>query len=156
MSLIATLLVTAIIGLPIAWLIAEFRGSRSLRILLGILSLGVVSVCLWGLSGLLIRFNYNAYYGGATGALIGTSVHEIEDGHQDRVLKIWRALGQQYRPTYEWFDLRKGVVWKTETMHKLIRASSEQRKVTQRENPTSQGQSSRGQTDQPSQREPSH
>lgn len=53
------------------------------------------------MSTLLTTFSYNAWYGYATGDLIRTPLHEIEDGHLDRVLKIWRGLDQQYKPTYE-------------------------------------------------------
>jgi len=101
MSPLALLLIAIIIALPIAWLVSEFRGNLALRITLGILAIGVMAACIWGLSGLLIRFNYNAWYGGATGDLISTSLKQIEDGHLDRVLKIWRGLDRQYHPTYE-------------------------------------------------------
>jgi hypothetical protein len=101
MSALGLLLIAIIIALPIAWLVSEFRGSRALRIGLGILAIGVMTTCIWALSSLLTRFNYNAWYGGATGHLISTSLQQIEDGHLDRVLKVWRGLDQQYRPTYE-------------------------------------------------------
>ena len=101
MSPLGFLLIGIIIALPIAWLASEFRGSRALRISLGILAIGVVATCIWALSSVLTRFNYNAWYGGATGDLISTSLQQIEDGHLDRVLKVWRGLDQQYRPTYE-------------------------------------------------------
>src|ERR1041384_1767034 len=101
MSPLGFLLLAVIIALPVAWLLTEFRGSRKLRISLGLLALGVVAFCVWGLSSILTQFNYNAWYGGATGDLIRTSLHQIEDGHFDRVLKVWRGLDQQYEPTYE-------------------------------------------------------
>lgn len=101
MSPLCLLLVAIIVALPIAWLASEFRGSRTLRITLGILSMGVMATCIWALSTLLIRFNYNAWYGGATGDLIRTSLLQIEDGQLDRVLTVWRGLDQQYQPTYE-------------------------------------------------------
>lgn len=101
MSPLGFIFVAIIIALPIAWLVSEFRGSRALRISLGIMAIGVMATCIWGLSSVLTRFNYNAWYGGATGDLISTSLQQIEDGHLDRVLKVWRGLDQQYRPTYE-------------------------------------------------------
>ncbi len=67
----------------------------------GFWQLDVMATCIWALSSVLTRFNYNAWYGGATGDLISTSLQQIEDGHLDRVLKVWRGLDQQYRPTYE-------------------------------------------------------
>lgn len=101
MSPLGFLLIAIIVGLPIAWLVSEFRGSRPLRISLGILAIGLMATCIWALSSVLTRLNYNAWYGGATGDLISTSLQQIEDGHLDRVLKVWRGLDQQYRPTYE-------------------------------------------------------
>lgn len=101
MSPVGFLLLAIIIALPIAWLVSEFRGSRRLRIGLGILAIGVMATCVWALCSVLTRFNYNAWYGSATGDLISTSLRQIEDGHLDHVLKIWRGLDQQYRPTYE-------------------------------------------------------
>jgi hypothetical protein len=101
MSPLGLLLIAIIIALPIAWLASEFRGSRTLRITVGILAIGVTATSIWALSSVLTRFNYNAWYGGATGNLISTSLKQIEDGHLDRVLKVWRGLDQQYHPTYE-------------------------------------------------------
>lgn len=101
MSPLGFLLIAIIIALPIAWLASEFRGSRALRICLGTMAIGVLATCTWALSSVLNHFNYNEYYGGATGELISTSLQQIEDGHLDRVLTIWRGLDQQYRPTYE-------------------------------------------------------
>jgi hypothetical protein len=101
MSTLGFLLIAIIICLPIAWLLSEFHDNRTLRITLGILALGVMSTCIWALSSMLIQFNYNAWYGGATGKLLSTSLKQIEDGHFDRVLKIWRGLNQQFHPTYE-------------------------------------------------------
>jgi hypothetical protein len=101
MSPLGSLLIAIIVALPIAWLVSEFRGGRPLRICLGILAIGLMATCIWALSSVLTRFNYNAWYGGATGDLISTSLQQIEDGHLDRLLKVWRGLDQQYRPTYE-------------------------------------------------------
>ncbi len=256
MSPLGFLLIAIIIVLPIAWLVSEFRGNRTLRITLRVLAIGVMETCIWALSSVLTRFNYNAWYGGATGDLIRTSLLPIEDGHLDRVLKVWRGLDQQYQPTYEnragyrelmeeatrrmrgdvtiepgsawdasvfrsrtwvghwedgsgywivindigqpfdilrsgdpptkmhsfsvspdftvlkfkegdqwshtvtlknkyeatheWFDLKKGTVWMTRTMHKLIRASDEQKRMTQQDGPANRSQSSRSETNQTS------
>lgn len=95
------LIAAIIILLPIAWLLAEFHGSLPSRITLGALSILVLAICAWVLSDVLNGFQYNAWYGGATGELIDTSVEEIEDGNADRVLKVWRSLDRQYQPTYE-------------------------------------------------------
>ena len=101
MSPIGFFLLAVIVALPIAWLISEFRGGRAFRILLGVLALGIGMFCTWAASSVLTKFNYNAWYGGATDDLISTSLQQIEDGHLDRVLKVWRGLDQQYQPTYE-------------------------------------------------------
>lgn len=101
MSPLGFFLIAIAVALPIAWLAAEFRGSRTLRITLGILSVGTITTCAWVLTSAVTRFNYNAWYGGATGDLISTSLQQIEDGHLDRVLKVWRGLDQQYQPHYE-------------------------------------------------------
>lgn len=101
MSPLGLFLIVIIIALPVAWMVSEFRCNRSLRITSGVLALGGVTVSVWALSTVTTRFNYNAWYGHATGELIGTSIHEIENGHFDHVLKVWRGLHRQYHPTYE-------------------------------------------------------
>jgi hypothetical protein len=101
MSPLGFLLIAIVVALPIAWLASEFRGSRALRISLGILAIALMTLCAWTLNTVHTRFTYNAWYGTATGDLISTSLQQIEDGHLDRVLKVWRGLDQQYRPTYE-------------------------------------------------------
>jgi hypothetical protein len=101
MTPLGFLLIAIIVALPLAWLASEFRGGRTLRIILGILAIGVMATCIWALSTVVTRFNYNAWYGGATADLISTSLQQIEDGHLERVLKVWRGLDQQYHPTYE-------------------------------------------------------
>ncbi len=114
MDALGILLIVLIVGLPVAWLIAEFKADRAIRISLGVLAFGVAILCTSGLSKLLTQFNYNARFGGATKELIATSVAEIEDGHLERVLKVWRGLNSQYRPTYEnragYFELVTGAV----------------------------------------------
>jgi len=95
------LLILLIIGLPAAWLVAEFKASRSVRVGIGVLAFGAVIVFAYGLGSVLTKFNHNAWFGGATKELIETSIAQIEDGYLDRVLKAWRALDAQYQPTYE-------------------------------------------------------
>jgi hypothetical protein len=101
MSPLGFLLLTIIVALPIAWLVAEFRGSRRLRIILGILAIALTTFCVSALYNMLTRFNYNAWYGCATKDLIDASLVQIEDGNLDRVLQVWRGLNAQYQPTYE-------------------------------------------------------
>jgi hypothetical protein len=47
------------------------------------------------------RWNYNAWYGGASKGLVETTVTQIEDGNIDRVMSVLRRLNLDYRPTYE-------------------------------------------------------
>ena len=101
MSALAFFLLALIVALPIAWLASEFSDRRVLRIVLGILALCALTFCTWTLNSLLTRFQYNHLYGYATKNLIETSLHQIEEGHLDRVLEAWRGLDRQYHPTYE-------------------------------------------------------
>ncbi len=53
------------------------------------------------LVGYLSRFNYNAWYGGASKDLIDTTITQLEDGKIDRVMSVLRRLNLDYQPTYE-------------------------------------------------------
>ena len=53
------------------------------------------------LVGHLARWNYNAWYGGASKDLVETTVTHIEDGKIDRVMSLLRRLNLDYQPTYE-------------------------------------------------------
>jgi hypothetical protein len=101
MSILGFLILALTIAVPVAWLLSEIHGNRPLRITLGILAIAVTTVLVSVLSTALSKFNYNAWYGGATKELLETSLNQIEDGHQERVLKVWRGLNAQYQPTYE-------------------------------------------------------
>ena len=59
------------------------------------------------------------------------------------------TLKNKYEATHEWLDAGKGTVWKTDTMHKLIRTSDEQKKMTQN-GPANGSQPIRSETNQPS------
>lgn len=101
MPLAFYLFLALIIGLPVAWLISEFRGNKSARITLGVLSILLVSFSSCSITKIFGMMEYNATYGAATGELIRTSVQQMEDGNSERVLKVWRGLDRQYHPTYE-------------------------------------------------------
>ena len=101
MSPIGFILIAIIIAMPVAWLASEFQEKRWLRIATGILAIAVISTCISGVCSLGMRFDYNSWYGSATHDLIRTSLLQIEDGHLERVLKVWRGLDEQYHPTYE-------------------------------------------------------
>lgn len=246
MSPLVSLFLAVMVASPVAWLMSEFRGSRFLRVSLGLLALAALTSGVWVVNSVLTTFNYNAWYGSATGDLIRTSLRQMEDGRSDRVLTVWRGLDRQYQPgyesraryrelveeatrsmrseqpiehgsawdvplftsetwvghwesndgywlvvndldrpfailrsgdpptkmqsvsvsqdftvlkfaegarwshtltlrnkyeaTHEWFDVTENKVWKTDTMHKLIRASDQQKQTTQRIPPTSVSQ----------------
>jgi hypothetical protein len=96
------LILLSLAALAIGWFVSELRGSNpGLRIALGILSIAATTFCVSAVNDMLTRFNYNSSYGTATKDLIETSIAQIEDGHLDRVLKVWRATSSQYQPTYE-------------------------------------------------------
>ncbi len=101
MNGVGILLILLIVGLLVAWLVAEFKASRVVRVSVGVLAFGTVIVLTYGLASVLTRFNHNAWFGEATKGLIETSVAQIENGHNDRVLKAWRELNSQYEPSYE-------------------------------------------------------
>ncbi len=101
MNLFGCALVLVVVGLPVAWLMSEFRCGRAVRVSLGIAALTVVTMIVSALWSALSHFQYNSDFGFATKDLIEASIEQIEDGHLDRVLKGWRGLNAQYRPTYE-------------------------------------------------------
>jgi hypothetical protein len=99
------LLLILVIGLPIVWLLAEFRAGRSVRITLGVLailfSVGCSVVVTTRVVGVISRFaydEYNHWYGNVTSDLISTTVEQVEDGQLDRVMKVLRAMKAQYHP----------------------------------------------------------
>jgi hypothetical protein len=85
---------------PIAWFASEYQDRRWLRLVLGsaaiLLGFGVAFVV-----GSLERFNSNAWFGSATKELIDVTVHELEAGDKERVLRSLKHLQKQYVPTYE-------------------------------------------------------
>jgi len=95
------LMMLLLVALPIGWLVSEFSNNRLLRITLGILAIAMTTFCACAVNSMLTCFNYNAWYGSATRDLIQTSIAQIEDGHTERVLKVWRGMDSQYQPTYE-------------------------------------------------------
>ncbi len=97
--LVSVLLVLVL--LSAVWFVAEFRGGRAVRVGLGIVVMVAVGFLTWSSTSLVNRLSYNAWYGGATGGLIRTSLEQVEDRQLERVLMIWRGLERQYRPTYE-------------------------------------------------------
>jgi hypothetical protein len=66
------------------------------------------------------------------------------------------TLKNKYEATHEWFDIEKGTVWKTDTMHKLTRASDEQKRMTQQGGPANGSQPIRSETNRTSSAAGSH
>ena len=99
-SPIVIIVFIAVIGLPIGWLVSEFRGSRGLRLTLGCLAL-LMSFGVAFIVGSLDRFNSNAWFTSASKQLIDASISELEAGHTDHVLDALRQLQTEFHPTYE-------------------------------------------------------
>jgi hypothetical protein len=101
MSPLGLLFVGVVLAVPIGWLISEFRAKEPLRIALGVSAIAATTFFVSSLVCFFTHMNYNQEFGYATKDLIETSLNQIDVGHLDRVLKVWRGLNQQYDPTYE-------------------------------------------------------
>ena len=85
-------------------------------------------------------------------------VHDVWISPDFRILKFkegdqWQhtlTLKNKYEAEYEWFDLRKGTVWGTRPMYRLIRASEEQKAMTQQGGATNRSGLVRAETNGPS------
>jgi hypothetical protein len=93
------LIITALIALPAAWLWAEFRNRRRLRILFGLAAL----ILPYAYIALLIGF----YDWGKTEErrlddsvqrLLEESIHELKSGEKDGLLKLWQQVSKDYYP----------------------------------------------------------
>jgi hypothetical protein len=87
--------------LPIAWLIAEFKFNRAARICLGLTSFVWIGMCVAGLVGVTTKFQFDIWYGENTKSLIDESIHQLEAGNTNQVLKTFKQLQEQFKPTYE-------------------------------------------------------
>jgi hypothetical protein len=101
MNALGYLLLFLLFALPIAWLVAEFKFSRTTRILLGITSFIWIGFCVAGLIGVTTTFHYNIWYGENTKNLVDESVRQLEAGNTNQVLKAFKQLQDSYQPTYE-------------------------------------------------------
>ena len=101
MNALGYLFVFLLFVLPIAWLIAEFKFSRTARILLGLASFIWIGLCVAGLVGVTTKFQFDIWYGENTKSLIDESVHQLEAGNTNQVLKTFKQLQEQFQPTYE-------------------------------------------------------
>lgn len=86
--------------LLIAWVIAEYRGSRAARRILGaVMALSLICSVLY--QGLAERFAANDYFTSAAKDLLRASVEQLRQGRQDAVLREWAAATSKFGSTYE-------------------------------------------------------
>jgi hypothetical protein len=91
-------------------------------------------------------------------AWVVSEAHDVWVSPDFRILKFkegdqWQhtlTLKNKHEAEYEWFDLRKGTVWETRPMHRLIRASEDQKAMTQQGGATNRSQQIRPETNRPS------
>lgn len=93
------IILALVIICPIGWFISEFRATRQIRLLLGVLSIAI-ALCVSFVLGYLKRYEYNASFGQATHSLIEISIKGIEQGKTEAILNKWKLLSAEYRPTY--------------------------------------------------------
>ena len=100
MTIQVVALIFITIGLPIGWLIAEFRTNSLARRIIGactiIWSFGVAA-----LYGMLENLNANAYFTAASKQLLSESVHHLQVGHEKAVIREWLLANEQFGITYE-------------------------------------------------------
>ena len=93
-------LLVLVVGVPIAWFVAQFEGRRSLRLSPGsfaiLLSFGVAALVGWT-----ERFNSNAWFGVASKSLVDATIAELRAGNREGVLRSLKTLQAKYFPTYE-------------------------------------------------------
>jgi hypothetical protein len=100
MNFAGVAVLSIVLLLPVAWLVAEIYGSRWQRVSLGILAILSSFAVAW-LVGSLQMFSANAWFGNATKELVNTTVSELERGRTDQVLASLKELQNHYRPTYD-------------------------------------------------------
>jgi hypothetical protein len=101
MNAIGYLFLFLLVASPIAWLVAEFKWSVSVRVTFGFLSLFLVALCMAGLVGVTTKFHFDIWYGENTKSLIDESVRQLEVGNTNQVLKVFKKLQNNFQPTYE-------------------------------------------------------
>lgn len=101
MNLLGFIILLAGPALGIAWIILEFKGSRTLRITCGILALIMLTVVTWFATYVVNQLKYNAWYGFATKGLVDETIRGIEAGKSEMVLRELKVFQSEYHPTYE-------------------------------------------------------
>ena len=100
MNALGYFVLVLVIACPIAWLVSEFKGSRNVRVGLGILSLLLSFAVAW-LVGSLNRLSYNAWYGSASKELVDAVLLEVEAGRTTNAVVALKKLQGEFGPTYE-------------------------------------------------------
>ena len=93
-------LLVVTIGLPIAWLVAEFKVRSSVRRTIGVVTI-LWSFGVAALAGSLQNFNANVYFIQASKDLLTTSVEQLKAGKTENVIREWSAANNQFEVTYE-------------------------------------------------------
>ena len=91
-------------------------------------------------------------------AWLVSKAHDVSISPDFRILKFkegdqWRhtlTLKNKYEADHEWVDLPKGTIRGTRPMHRLIRASEEQKALTQQGGPTNRSELIPAETNRPS------
>jgi len=85
---------------PIAWLVAEFRGPRWLRI-----ATGFATIMVFGLASLAHAytsdFSANAYYNMTTHLWVQRTIEALEAGSHEPLLEAFRQFDADFHPYYE-------------------------------------------------------
>lgn len=100
LNLFGGLIAVLAIGLPVAWVVSEFRGRLWIRLILGTISI-LLSFGIAVLVGSLERLQSNTWFGTVSEGLIDATIDELEAGNQDGVLRELKTLRREYSPTYE-------------------------------------------------------
>jgi hypothetical protein len=98
MQIILIVVISAL--LPIAWIMADFRGSALRRRVIGALAL------LWSFGiaymvGVLQQFDANAYYTSHTKELLDASISQHQAGRSEAVIREWTRARDAFHPAYE-------------------------------------------------------
>lgn len=98
MQIIILLIITA--AFPIAWLIAEFRGSAAVRRTFGVITI-LWSFGVAALVGAFQDFNANLYFTTASKDLLEASVQQLRAGKTEAVVRELERANEELHPTYE-------------------------------------------------------
>ena len=98
--MLIALLILFSVALPLAWIIADLRGSATVRRTLGAIAI-LWSFGVAALVGSLERLNSNAYFTRASKNLLEVSVQQLRAGNTEAVLRELSRANDEFSPTYE-------------------------------------------------------